>query len=65
MCDAREMERGFGSYRAISRIVAGFFAIAAFFVGTLADEMTGFLAFFAHDFVHVHRFLRSQHPVSK
>jgi len=41
-----------------------FFAISAFPVGTIADKVTCLVAFFADDFVHVHRFLHRWHKIS-
>lgn len=50
-----EMEGG--RYRTVTGVVAGFFAIAAFFVGTVADKVARLLAFLASHLVHILGFL--------
>jgi hypothetical protein len=46
-----------GRYRTISGMMAGFFAIAAFFVGTIAGKVARLLAFLASHLVHILGFL--------
>jgi hypothetical protein len=51
--------RGWGGsrYRTLSGVVAGFFAVAALFVGTVPGKVTRLLAFLASHLVHILGFL--------